>query len=669
MSLISIELTKDNQGKITDLASQYLPDDKSRDRIQFVRNCFVQGNMNMYTPRREFNDLSLVERMSVDRMSWNTYQPNDGNAYDGDPINSWKSNAIKPIVRNKAISIAAHATAALIFPKVFAEREDSDEDKEAASVMRDLMEWTAHQSKYPRTFLHSVINALVDPASLVFTEYCEVMRKVKMPQEDGTYKEQEILDTEYSGFQDSMIGANELYIEDFYESNIQKQGFLIMRKIITFGAAKSKYENYSDNFKYVKAGMQTVYSDANNTFYYVYDPNITGDLVEELTFWNRNLDLKLIMVNGVLMCDPDEPNPRLDKQYPFAKTGYELIDGGKCFYYKSLVFKMGPDARIVNDLYPMIVDGTYLSIFPPMMARGGEDIGGDVIVPGAVTTLSSPDADLKPINSANNLAAGMNTMMDVIRSLDQSSADPQTEGMSTPGTKTAYETSILNKNAMTDLTLFLRMIGMLVEDFGNLRKGDIIQHLTVADVSEIAGKDILKYKSFLIPSSRGQSGNTKSKNISFDINLPDGQINEAEEMKISLELLKMQGGPDGNKEIWKVNPELFRQLKYKIVVSPDIMNPLSDEITHALNLEAYDRLITNPIADQEKVTKDFLLGIYDVSRDDPEKYIRKMQPQEVGQGGYAPGQQGSSPSASNIMNKVAQSGGAGAPVPTRMGGR
>lgn len=664
MSLISVELQVDKNGKITNELSSYSPDEKIKKRIALMRQSLVLGTMNMNVPRREFSDLSLLERMSVDRMSWNSYQPNDGEAYTGDPMSAWKSNAFKPIVRNKAISMAAHATAQLIFPKVFAQNNDSDEDHAAATVMRDLIEWSAYQSRYSRKFVQAVVNAIVDPISIIHTEYCEVMRTVRTMNADGTYTEKQIVDEAYSGFQDTLIPPNELYIENFYEHDIQKQGFLILRKVISYQAARAKYEaEYPENFAFVKPGMQMVYSDANNAFYYVYDPNLTGELVEEITFWHRNFDLKLTYVNGVLLCPPDEPNPRLDKKYPFATTGYEYIDGGNFFYYKSLVFKMGPDARIVNQLYPMIVDGTYLSIFPPMMAKGGEEIGSDVIVPGAVTVLSSPDADLKAINTSNNLSAGMTTLMSVLSSIDQSSQDPQMEGIGTPGTKTAYETATLQKNANTDLTLFLKMVGYLVEDFGYLRISDIIQHLTVADVAKIAGKSVLKYKSFLLPQTKGNGGRSKTKKIIFDIGLPDEPISQDKLLLESMKILEMEGGPDAKKEINKVNPQLFSQLVFQIILSPDTMTPLSDEIQHAFQLEAYDRMIMNPTLDPKEVTKDFLLGAYDVSRDNPDKYFSQnpMPGMNIAQGGQAPGMQGTSPSAGDIMNKVAQTSKMGLP--------
>jgi len=675
MGILDVELKKKINGigyeNVSEETPEYRPSDKEKEAIALIRKSFGIGHQNMFTPRREFNDLSLVERLSVDQMSFNTYQPNNGNGNEGDVMNSWRSNAISPVVRNKSISIAAHATARLIFPKVFAENENSEEDQSAAIVMEDLMEWRGRQSGYSRTFLNSVIAALYSPAAILHTEYVEATRVVHEIGDDGKYIKKEIIDDEFSGFQDSVVPCNELYIENFYEHNIQRQGFLIWRKVITYSAALAKYGNKYENFKHVRGGLIMMYDDANSAFYYVYDTNLTGELCEEITFYNRSLDLQLTMVNGVLLTEADNCNPRLDKRYPFTKTGYEKIDSGQFFYYKSLVFKMGPDEKIINELYPMIIDGTYLSVFPPMFARGGEEIGSDVIVPGAVTTLSSPDADLKAINMSSNLAAGMKTMQDVMKSISQTSVDPQQQGDSSPGTKTAFEVSRLEQNAATDMKLFMQMIGFAVEDYGKLAMSDIIQYMTVGQVQDIEGMDDegmqLRFQSFILPDRQGENG-SKTRKIEFDMYLPNEPITQDQYLEMSYDILEKEGGPDSKKELWKVNPELWRKNKYGLIVSPDILHPLSEEIERAFLLEEYDRAIQNPLANQENVFKDFLLYAYPKSRKNPEKYIAQQQPMMggmTGEPGNAPGQQGTTPAASNILNKVAQQSGQGVPIPPK----
>ncbi len=634
-SQISIEL--DKNGNPLNPKSTYAPDQEVIDLSQSIINDFALGDMTMRKPRREWNDMATIDRMTIDQMAFNTYQPNDGDSPQGDEISSWRSNAVRPVVRNKVISIAAHATARLVFPKIFAYDETSDEQKDAALVMEDLMEWAADQSDYSKTSLYATISALVNPASIVYTEYSETYRTVKRgKKDDGTYETEDILDEEFSGFQDTIVPVDELYIQNFYEHDLQKQGFLIWRRVIPYSTAQSKYNSF-ENFKYVRPGVQVIYNDANQTFYEVYDSNMRQYDVEEVIYWNRNKDLKIVMLNGVMITDVDNPNPRNDKRYPFMKFGYELIDEGKCFYYKSLVFKMGPDAKIVNSLYPMIIDGTYLNIMPPMVVTGSEIVGSDVIVPGAVTTITDEGSTLTAIQTATNLKQGFDTLRVVEQSTDESSQSPISQGQQTTNTNTtAYEISRLEQNASTVLGLFIQMRGIFVKDYGTLRLSDILQYMTVAQVENLEeGSLDLVYKTFLLPQKQAK-GSTKARKLIFDQTLPSEPITEEQHESLSFDTLENE---DDETELYRINPELFRNLNYKVKISPDILNPMSEDLERAFMLEEYDRAILNPLLDQNQVTRDFLLGAYPKSRKDPEKYMAKQQPGAPMMGG----QPGSAP--------------------------
>ena len=622
------KLTPDEEKK--GVMSAYKPTDEEKEVRAMVIRQFGLGYLNMYKPRREFNDLSVIGRMTIDQMSFNTYQPNNGEAPEGDIINGWRSNAIRPIVRNKCISIAAHATAQLIFPKVFSYNGQSEVQEDAARVMRDLIEWSADQSKYSETSLNAIITALFNPASIYYTEYGEVYRNVKR-QKDGKGKwvVEKMLDEDLSGFKDQPVPMDELYIEDFYQSDIQKQAWLIWRRVIGYDLASVKYGNY-DNFKYVKPGVQILYNDANQTFYESYDSNMRTDDVEEIIYFNKKMDLKLIIVNGVLMTDADNPNPRNDKLYPFVKFFYENLDEGKCFYGKSLAFKMQNDANIVNTLYPMIIDGTYLNIFQPMINFGSETIGSDVIIPGGVTQLSDPNSKLTPIAVAGNLKAGMDTLMKVEESVSESSEEPIMNGQQPGADTTAYEISRLEQNSNTVLGLFLKTIASFVRQYGRLRVGDILQYLTILDADKITDDATLVYKTFVV---QGSSKNS-SKKIEFTSDIPD-QMSEKEMLDKSYEVKSKEDKL--GMEIARVNPTLFRDLCYQLVVTPDVMHPRSDDLERAMKLELYDRAIQNPQADQEKVFKDFLLGAYkDVK--EPDDYVAQQQPQQQGQPGQQTGQ-------------------------------
>lgn len=623
VSLLKISSKTENGiSIITDTKSLYQPTEKERLRRQEILKDFTLGHVIMYKPRREFNDMSVIGRLTVDKMSFNTYQPNDGDNLGSDMTNSWKSNAMKPIIRNKIMSIAAHATARLLFPKIFAYNQQDDEEEDAATVLESLQEWAADKSNYAKTSLYAVLTALWSPSSIVYTDYVETYRKVKQ-----AGREVVMLDEDMSGFIDEVVPRDELYIENWYEPNIQRQGWLIRRKVQSYSLARAKYANKYDNFKYVRSGIQIVYDDANQTFYEVYDTSMRQEMVEEITYWRKSDDIKICLINGVMMTDPDNPNPRNDKMYPFDKFVYSTFDEGRAFDGKSLAFHMTPEAKIVNTLYPMVIDGTYLSIMPPMINRGGDYIGSDVIIPGAVTTLTSPDANLEPLSIGQNfrgITIGMEALNKVEDSLNDAAANPNQDVNNPPGKTTAYQISVIEKNAATVLGLFVKMISDHVRSFGKLRINDILQYLTVPEVQSIMGKEQgeLVYKTFYLY-NKGEGSRTRK--IKFDTNLPDTLDEKSagkDKLKMSYDVLSEQGGLESKMELYKVNPSLIRDLKYMITVTPDLLNPMSEDLERAFGLEEYDRMIASPVADQEEAYR-FLLSLYPKTKKDPEKYLMK----------------------------------------------
>lgn len=632
MSQLDVRLKLAGTGKIQKIenpVSLYQPADLAKDRVNLIRQCFTDGDVVQKRPRREFNDLSLLERMAVDQMAFAVYQPNDGDTLAGDEINSWRSNAVRPIVRNKIISINAHVTARTIFPKIMAFSPASEEQKDAATVMGDLMEWSVvnNNSAYADVSVQATTSALVNPISWVQTQYQEVYRTVKRGKNsDGTYKTEQIKDDDQSGFVDEAVDPTTMYFGEFYIRNgdVQLQSWLIRRKILNYSSAATIFGGFED-WKYVRPGIMVIYNDANQQFYDVYDQDMVQNEVEVLYYWNKALDLYLITVNGILMTDPDNPNPREDKLYPFATFGYELLRAqGDCMAFKSLAFKTMPDDKVINTLYPMIIDASYLALFPPTVAVGVETIGSDVLIPGVTTTLSSPDASITPVMQANtNLQAAYQALQQVEKNINESSIDGQESAQpdaDSNGPITAYQISKQEKRASILLGNFLHMTGRYVKQVGRLRIGDIKQHLTLPQLQAIEGSGGAKlvYKTFHMGEGRGR---TKGRKIQFDLDLPDGDISEEENLNHSMDTLDMQGGRKSPYKLYRVNPTLFRNLIYTIIVAPDVIAPLSDEYEAQLGLEQYDRMIAQPEVFDPEQTGRILLETYKLTKKDPDKYL------------------------------------------------
>jgi len=591
-----------------DSPSNYRPEKDVRDRLTNLKAHFTVADTIFSSSYEEFNDRSLIDYQNDCQKIFNNYTEPKSN----DPAESWKSTVKRGLSRNKVISIAAHITSTVLYPNIIAQNQEDSQDEEAAMIMRDLMEWSWEESKYARVFINTVIAALVNPAAIIYEGYNEVKRPFKIIKEDGSWKEEEMIDDVYSGFQNLVVPVDELCIGNFYEENIQKQPFLIWKKYIDYEAAKIKYGNNKNFNDYVRPGIRTYYNDSEDTFYEQYDESFEDRLVEEIVYYNRFADLELRIVNGVLLDEPNRPMQRKDKRYPFAKNGYEKIDEGKCFYYKSLIDKLKNDQEVLDKLYELIVNGTYLQVMPPLANFGSESVNSNVIIPGATINFQDPQGKLEPIGTNRDLASGFNALQMVENSANEASQDPMQSGQSPKGSQTAFEIARLEQNAKTILGLYGKSIIELVEDFGELRLKTILEKMPISEASSIlssSGK--IKFKSIIV-SDREVDGKKKARRIDFtdseDIENTDVYDLYEEENK-------------KNMSIAKVNVELFKKLNYKVKVNPDFVQPNSKAVQKALNLEAYDRAIVNPLIAQNpeklaKVTRDFLFKSYVEGKED-----------------------------------------------------
>lgn len=621
----SVELKKaDNK---IDAISMYVPSDMERACLNELLVDYRNGWQTMHLTRPEFNDMSLYQRHIIDMLAFNTYQENDGNPMMEDRLGGWQSQAMRPIIRNSAISMCAHQTARQLIPKVAAYNNQDEQQEDSAKVMSYLVDWAREQANYPLMALYRNIAALYSPISWGYSEYIQTYRNIKDGKNpDGSWKYKKVIDEEESGFKHLPLAADQIYFSDFYQREVQKQDFIIWRQIMSYDRAKAKYGHF-ENFKHVQGGIIVTMDDANSGFYQVYDPHMRQYDVEVVIRWRKSSDSRDIMINGVLMTGAWSENPRGDHQYPF-EAFYYLPINERCIAGKSLVFSLQSDARLANEFYQMIADGTKLNLFPPTVTMGSEKAGVDVIVPGLNLAFADPDVKVNTLKTADgqSLQTTMQTLEKIEASIHESSQDPLQQGQQQGGTpSTAYEISRIEQNASTVLGLSIKFFTFMhVIPYGKLLLNDILQYMTMPDAEKITGDGGLLYKTFYAK-ELGKTG--KQNKIMFNPNLPDS-MTEAEKLQISYELLKQQGGIKSNVTLWVVNPILFREYKYKFAVDSDVLNPRSAELDRAFAVELFDRAIAHPETFKNTEIGKLLLSTDPTTARNVDKYIVPPPPMQ-----------------------------------------
>lgn len=606
------------------VASTYRPTDKEKEVIEMAQRDAAIGRDILTKPWMWYNGRSIIQEIDYNQKLFNSYI----GPKSEDPDESWRAQTSRPLTRNKLISIASHVTASILFPELFAQNNQDQEDKDAAMVMRDLVEWVIDNSEYRMTYIKAVLGALTDPAIHMKASFAEVMRTVKKMKADGTYETKEIIDEFMSGFLFAIRQCNEIYITNANENNVQKQRALGERQLIDFYEAESKYGKHT-NWSHIQPGVRTIFDKASNSFYNIEDTDLTSMQVEEYTYRNRYFDLEVTFINGICVTDPERPLSRNDKRYPFAKTGYEFLNNGNFYYYKSAANKLGPDQDLIDTMYNMVMDGTFLALMSPKVLYGSEEVNSSVMVPGAITHFKDPNTKMEDVGPKSDIRAGLQATALIEKSMSESSQDAFQAGQMQSGERTAEEIQTIQKNAQIALGLFGRMLQDFVEQLGWLIVGDILQYMTVADLNEIvaeAGR--LKFKSFILP-GKIHNGKAVTKKIRFTDKYYNNPTPTHEELlKQSFGIMNEEDDIGGDTVIMDVNPDEFCKIRFLVKVRAGVLQEESKAMEKALNLEAYDRAIQNPIISQDRdameaVTRDFMLEIYKPGETD--KYLPKKQ--------------------------------------------
>lgn len=603
-------------------ASLYSPPEDVRVLTAQVKKDYAIGMEILHRPYSQFGELlSPLQVYERDLKRFNSFEEPDSL----DPDENWRWKGVRPLTRNKIIGIAAHFVAALLYPNVFAQNKDDEEDRNAAEMMKDFVEYYIENSNYTISYLFGIIAALFSPVAYLNVEFVEAIQKIKERLADGTIAYKEAVDEVFSGINFNNVPMEEILVTNAFEYEFQKQRAVIRRRLIDFTEAQTRYGNH-DNFKFVQPGIKVLYDATSSAFYNIIDID-NPTLVEEVIYYNRLNDLEVPFINGIYLGEEKVESNLIkhrhitqDKTgkmilvplYPYVKFGYGPIDEKRFYFYKSAVNEFGSQQKLVDRIWQMVVNGTFLATVPPLAVTGNNIIKSNVIYPGAVTIFPDRETTITPIGTGANLATGYNLLAKAEADINETSRLPQLPAKS--GT-TAFEVAREEQQSRIQLGLFGMMVAEAVTQLGRLLIDVILLHQMTSEVEEItAGETRLRFRKFVM--ANRMEDNQKVTKI---IHLTDEELNGS--LGASLELLQQEGSLDSEKRIYKINPSYFRRLKWLIRVDPDQWVPKNEIFEKAFSLEGYDRMIANPFIDQETVTRDFLVEVY--AKGEANKYMKK----------------------------------------------
>lgn len=218
------------------------------------------------------------------------------------------------------------------------------------------------------------LQTIIDGTGIVYISWNPKKRKIKdIKQYNPETGEIDFEDKEKeeNEIEEIWVDPLDVFIPKVWEIDIQKQGELIWRKIMTWSDFKRYYSSYPLS-SYVYPGERL--SDKSIFSSFLDKGLYTSDKIEIIQYYNSEEDEFVILANGVFLnpvgrrqrSSRKSPLPWNHKQLPFAKTIYRPTSP-PLFWGASLINLVKDEVDAFNELIEMSLDRVYRAINPPII--------------------------------------------------------------------------------------------------------------------------------------------------------------------------------------------------------------------------------------------------------------------------------------------------------------
>ncbi len=572
---------------------QYKPSDMAR---QVVNDTFYKFRLSANDRNKNFqyfDNLDLIDYINDSVRRFTT------NIDERDGLEDWQARVHDQFTRNKVVAILGKSIATLPIAQF---KSRGDEDIRKGILLTNMYEYVEEAEEYEEVMANLLLEAIVKGTAIgyegVTRETCKI-RNVSGVGDD--IKITEGSET-YTRFPTTIVP-----LEDFYPSSVQirtikEMPYCFWRSIVPMSTFKQDWGDMYEESKYVvpKFNINSTSLPEQKPFYFDFiSSDVTEGMVEIIRYYSKQNDEFIIIANGVwlnpLMSSGEtvtSPIPFNHKQLPFFEFKFDFF--GDWFYGKSLPDKLKSYQDVLNVLTNMLLDQSFLTVFPPLLTNGSDSIEDDYLRPGRRTPVDTQGMALSESFMKLDLGVPNSWHQYILeytrKIMEEASLDQVSSGQAGVGGRTTAQEINTAAKATADI---LGVFGMLVK-YGikrkaSLKAANILQFATderVPLVEKILGEDsaekltnyfniIKKDDTYL---TGGQRGTKIIEMYKTKEELPTKGTLQARSMLTSVDT----GKPT---EIVAITGESIRNFEYDVVV---IQNPKLDstkEITKALQLE------------------------------------------------------------------------------------
>lgn len=544
---------------------------------------------------REFNNfdgLTLIQYIE------DSYQRYNTNINVRDDIEDWQSVVHDKFTANKVDAILAKVVSVLPIAEV---KGRGDEDLSKGLILSNLYEYAEDVDDYDEFMVAYLQEAIVKGTAIGYEGQETKVSKVRYVKGSGD----DITITEGEKKENKLF-AEVVKLEDFYPSSVGVRRIKDMprcywRNIMSYQQFIQDFSMF-DKARYVKP-HQIAYGEGESRPYYqdYISEDVADGQVEIIRRYDKENDQFVIDANGVWLnpintkdgTEEVSPMPFNHKELPFFDIKYQQFSSD-FFYGRGLPDKLKSMQDVLDVLTNMLLDQSFLTIFPPILTNGFDSIEDDYLRPGRRTPV---DTGGLPINQAfMKLDLGTpgnwhQFILNYTRTImEESSMDKVSSGQAGAGDRTtAQEIRVAAEGVSAMLGLFGRWIKYGVKRKAYLKTKNIAQFWmdSSSPMVELIGGEGASaeankvFNTFKIESAVLSNGKRGAKIIELYKNKED--MPTAEEQKIRSNVYELSN----NKKIEYValSPEYIGNMDFDVKLVPSTKNDVNKDMEKAIQLE------------------------------------------------------------------------------------
>lgn len=287
----------------------------------------------------------------------------------------------------------------------------------------------------------------------------------------------------FDGPRRSILYGPGVYLGNIREFDVKKQPFIFTIKVNSYEETKARYGaqdkdgNYLwERWEYVPRKRVEMVPDATSVgkinFGLGYSLSaLQQDQVEEIHYQDQYNDEYQIFLNGIAMLPVGFPLSALSAGGKFNITKQVFQAYNPFFAYgRSFCARVREQSDLLDEILRLLILKTRKSIHPPYANISGKVISAKSLMPGVISMGIDPGA-LVPIGTEGQGVTSSEYQMynTLSEAIDKVTVSPQIQGQQGKSGTTAYEVSLLQKQAEKVISLFVFSASLLEQKVARLR--------------------------------------------------------------------------------------------------------------------------------------------------------------------------------------------------------